>query len=96
MEYGSQSPWGPSRGLSASRWRLWSVSDGAARREDSPSLAGGRAGVSGDRASSPRVLKGDHRPVYHRVLERPSLEDAVCPEWCSVQSLSHVRLFVTP
>ena len=91
MERWSQSPWGPSAGVSASPQRLWSVPDGAARGEDRHSPAGGRAGVSGDRASSPGVLKGDHRPVYHRVLERPSLGDAMCPEWGSVQfSLSVV------
>ena len=59
--------------------------EGAAGREDSPSLVRGRVGVLGDRASSRRALEGDHRPVYHRVLERPSLGDAVCPEWGSVQ-----------
>ena len=69
--------------------------EGAAGREDSPSLVRGRVGVLGDRASSRRALEGDHRPVYHRVLERPSLGDAVCPEWGSVQ-FSRVRLLATP
>lgn len=50
--------------------RLRSVPGGAARREDSPSLAGDREATSGVRASfPPGAVGGDRRPVPQGVTE---------------------------